>query len=50
MLDSSGLTPRRGDAEVADGGEVFAVYPYMQDATRVRLLAASDVVTALAPR
>ncbi|MGW0701770.1 MXAN_6230/SCO0854 family RING domain-containing protein [Streptomyces sp. NPDC002867] len=40
----------RGDVDVADGGEVFAVYPYAQDATRVRLIAASDVVTALAPR
>ncbi|MEV4332019.1 MXAN_6230/SCO0854 family RING domain-containing protein [Streptomyces sp. NPDC049597] len=40
----------RGDVDVADGGEVFAVYPYAQDATRVRLLAAPDVVTALAPR
>ncbi|MFP1625076.1 MXAN_6230/SCO0854 family RING domain-containing protein [Streptomyces sp. 5K101] len=39
----------RGDVDVPDGGEVFAVYPYAQDATRVRLLTASDVVTALAP-
>ncbi|MFF8841588.1 MXAN_6230/SCO0854 family RING domain-containing protein [Streptomyces sp. NPDC015127] len=40
----------RGDVELPDGSEVFALYPHAQDATRVRLLAASDVVTAMAPR
>ncbi|MFI2372133.1 MXAN_6230/SCO0854 family RING domain-containing protein [Streptomyces sp. NPDC018833] len=40
----------RGDVELPDGSEVFAMYPFAQDATRVRLLAAPDVVTAFAPR
>ncbi|MFK4221877.1 MXAN_6230/SCO0854 family RING domain-containing protein [Streptomyces sp. NPDC019890] len=40
----------RGDLELPDGSEVFALYPLIQDAARVRLLAAADMVTALAPR
>lgn len=40
----------RGDLELPDGSEVFALYPLDQDAGRVRLLAAADMVTALAPR
>ncbi|MFI2345800.1 MXAN_6230/SCO0854 family RING domain-containing protein [Streptomyces sp. NPDC019443] len=40
----------RGDLEQPDGSEVFALYPLGQDAARVRLLAAADMVTDLAPR
>ncbi|MDQ0939845.1 MXAN_6230/SCO0854 family RING domain-containing protein [Streptomyces sp. V1I1] len=40
----------RGDLELPDGSEVFALYPLSQDAARVRLLAAADMVTALDPR
>jgi hypothetical protein len=40
----------RGDVELADGCEVFALYPQRLDASRVRLLSASDVVTAFAAR
>ncbi|MFI9585358.1 MXAN_6230/SCO0854 family RING domain-containing protein [Streptomyces sp. NPDC052236] len=40
----------RGDLELPEGSEVFALYPLGQDAARVRLLAAADMVTALAPR
>jgi hypothetical protein len=40
----------RGDLELPDGSEVFALYPLGQDASRVRLLAAADMVTVLAPR
>ncbi|MFF3686191.1 hypothetical protein [Streptomyces sp. NPDC002187] len=40
----------RRDLELPDGSEVFALYPLCQDAARVRLLAAADMVTALAPR
>ncbi|MFJ8078185.1 MXAN_6230/SCO0854 family RING domain-containing protein [Streptomyces sp. NPDC096176] len=39
----------RGDIEAADGGEVLALHPLRLDASRVRLLAAADMVTALAP-
>ncbi|MFF3458963.1 MXAN_6230/SCO0854 family RING domain-containing protein [Streptomyces sp. NPDC002730] len=40
----------RGDLELPDGSEVFALHPLSQDAARVRLLAAADLVTAIAPR
>ncbi|MFF3325288.1 MXAN_6230/SCO0854 family RING domain-containing protein [Streptomyces sp. NPDC002889] len=40
----------RGDLELPDGSEVFALYPLGQDAARVRLLAVADMVTALGPR
>lgn len=39
----------RGDVEPADPAEVFALHPLHLDAARVRLLAAADMVTALAP-
>ncbi|MGW7286290.1 MXAN_6230/SCO0854 family RING domain-containing protein [Streptomyces sp. NPDC054847] len=40
----------RGDIELPDGCEVFALYPQRLDASRVRLLGAADVVTAFAAR
>ena len=39
----------RGDALLAQGAEVYALYPAATDAGRVRLLTAADVVTALRP-
>ncbi|WP_147991336.1 TerD family protein [Streptomyces sp. t39] len=39
----------RGDVQPADGAEAYALYPLALDAARVRLLAAPDLVTALAP-
>lgn len=39
----------RGDVQPADGAEAYALHPLALDASRVRLLAAPDLVTALAP-
>ncbi|MFD3453433.1 MXAN_6230/SCO0854 family RING domain-containing protein [Streptomyces sp. NPDC058691] len=39
----------RGDLELPESGEVFALHPAGLDAARVRLLSAADVVAALAP-
>ncbi|MFF3564386.1 MXAN_6230/SCO0854 family RING domain-containing protein [Streptomyces sp. NPDC002574] len=39
----------RGDLELPQGGEVFALHPAGLDAARVRLLSAADVVAALTP-
>ncbi|MFC9266378.1 RING finger family 4 domain-containing protein [Streptomyces zhihengii] len=39
----------RGDIQPADGAEAYALHPLALDAARVRLLAAPDLVTTLAP-
>ncbi|MCX4826755.1 hypothetical protein OG883_44745 [Streptomyces sp. NBC_01142] len=40
----------RGDLALAEGGEAYALYPAGLDARQVRLLGASDLVSALAPQ
>ncbi len=38
----------RGDLPLSPGAEVFALHPLELDAARIRLVAASDLVAALA--